>query len=236
MAISVQVRFPQVKILIRPILFILLLLPLSGQAQFLEGVEYKRIDPHPVETGAKVEVREFFWYGCGHCYALEPHLEKWLKTLPKNVQFIRTPGTSPNWLAHAQAYYAFEALGAVDKLHKPFFDAVQAARQTAPPNTLPFSDENSIAEFVVRHGVDAGKFREAYRSFDVGRKLGRAKQLNGDYEMRFPRSLLPFSVPVLFVDGKYMTNATIAGGHDKIPQVLDFLIKKAAAERSAPKK
>lgn len=214
--------------LVRPALFALLLLPLSGQAQFLEGVEYTHINPHPVETGAKIEVREFFWYGCPHCYALEPHLDQWLKTLPKNVRFIRTPGVSPDWLAHAQAYYAFEALGALDKLHKPFFDAVQAARQTAPPPSIPFSDENSIAEFVARHGVNAGKFREAYRSFDVGRKLGQAKQLNGDYRVQ--------TVPILFVDGKYMTNANIAGGHDRVLKVLDFLIKQAVAERSASKK
>lgn len=228
MTIFVQTRFPKMNAFIRPALLALLLLPISGQAQFLEGVEYMRIDPHPVETGAKVEVREFFWYGCGHCYALEPHLEKWLKTVPKNAQFIRTPGVSPDWLGHAQAYYAFEALALVDKLHKPFFDAVQAARQTALPNTMPLSDENSIAEFATRHGVDAGKFRETYRSFDVGRKLGQAKRLNVEYQVR--------TVPVLFVDGKYMTNANIAGGHDKVPQVLDFLIKQAAAERSAPKK
>jgi thiol:disulfide interchange protein DsbA len=228
MAIFAQAGFPQMKALIRPALFALLLLPLSGQAQFLEGVEYTRLNPQPVETGAKVEVREFFWYGCGHCYALEPHLDSWLKTLPKNVQFIRTPGVSPEWLAHAQAYYAFETLGLVNKLHKPFFDAVQAARQTALPNMVPFSDEDSIAAFVTRHGVDAVKFREVYRSFDVGRKVGTAKRLNGAYQVR--------SVPILFVDGKYMTNANIAGGHDKVPKVLDFLIKQAAAERSVPKK
>ena len=70
--------------LIRPALFVLLLLPFTGQAQILEGVEYTRVAPQPVETGSKVEVREFFGYGCPHCYTLEPSLDRWLKTLPKN--------------------------------------------------------------------------------------------------------------------------------------------------------
>lgn len=210
--------------------FLLLFFALSApaQAQFLEGVEYVQLkNPQPVETGAKIEVREFFWYGCGHCYALEPYLERWHKSLPKNVTFIRTPGASPNWIAHAQAYYAFEALGALDKLHKPFFDAVQTARQTAPPNVIPLSDENSLAAFVTRQGLDAAKFREAFRSFDVNGKVGRARVLNSAYQVS--------SVPALFVDGKYMTNANIAGGHPQVTAVLDFLIKKAAAERSASK-
>ena len=69
----------------------LLFLPLTGQAQFLEGVEYARVNPQPVETGNKVEVREFFWYGCPHCFSLEPSVAKWLKTMPRNAQFVRTP-------------------------------------------------------------------------------------------------------------------------------------------------
>jgi thiol:disulfide interchange protein DsbA len=209
------------------VLFALLGVPAVAGAQFLEDVEYKRIPAQPVETGAKIEVREFFWYGCGHCYALEPHLEKWLKNLPKNVRFIRTPGVSPNWLAHAQAYYSFEMLGVVDRLHRPFFDAVQTARQTAVPNSMPLADEDSVAAFVARHGVDAGKFREVFRSFDVGRKLGHARRLNSSYQVT--------SVPTLFVDGKYMTDSNIAGGYDRVPAVLDFLIKKAAAERAGRK-
>lgn len=203
-------------------------LPWALQAEPLEGVEYVRLaQPQPVSTGTRIEVREFFWYGCGHCYALEPHLEKWLKHLPKNVAFVRTPGMAPNWVAHAQAYYAFESLGAVDRLHRAFFDAVQNARRTATPQAMPLSDEDSIAKFVAQHGVDAGKFREAFGSFDVGRKLGQARQLNNDYRVE--------SVPTLFVDGRYMTNANIAGGYDKVPEVLNFLIRKAAGERGSRK-
>lgn len=210
----------------RYILSFLVLFSLSGvlPAEPLEGVEYVRLaQPQPVESGAKIEVREFFWYGCGHCYALEPYLEKWHKTLPPNVAFVRTPGVSPNWQVHAQAYYTFETLGVLDRLHRPFFDAMQMARRTGLPQAMPYTDEDSIAAFAAQHGVDAEKFREAFRSFDVGRKLGHARRMNSAYQVD--------SVPTLFVDGRYMTNANIAGGYDKVPEVLDFLIKKVAAER-----
>src|SRR5437868_1723218 len=77
--------------------------------------------PQPVETGDKIEVREFFWYGCPHCYALEPALAAYVKKLPSNVRFVRTPGVASSWLIHAQAYYTFESLGVTERLHGPFF-------------------------------------------------------------------------------------------------------------------
>ena len=222
MAISVQARFPQVKTLIRPILLVLLLLPLSGQAQFLEGVEYVRISPQLVETGAKVEVREFFWYGCSHCFSLEPTLSKWLKTMPKNVQFVRTPGIfNERWAVHARAYYAFETLGITGKMHGALFHALHADKR-------PLNDAESLAAFVAEKGGDRKAFLDAYNSFGMQASLNRANQAARVYNIE--------SVPTLIVDGKYMTNANIAGGFDRVMQVVDFLVKQAAAERVAPKK
>jgi len=208
--------------LIRLVLFALLFLPLSGQAQFLEGVEYTRVAPQPVETGRKIEVREFFWYGCSHCYALEPSLEKWLKNLPKNAQFVRTPAVfNEQWAVHARAYYAFEALGITAKMHYPLFHALHAEKR-------PLNTADSLAALVAEKGGDRTAFLDAYNSFGMQANLNRALQAARAYNIE--------SVPTLIVDGKYMTSANIAGGYDKVPQVLDFLIKKAAAERSAPKK
>ena len=208
--------------LIRPALLVLLLLPFSGQAQFLEGVEYTRINPQPVETGSKIEVREFFWYGCSHCFALEPSLEKWLKTLPKNAQFVRTPALfNEQWAVHARAYYAFEVLGITAKMHYPLFQAIHGEKR-------PLNNADSLAAFVAEKGGDRTAFLDAYNSFGMQASLNRALQAARAYRIE--------SVPTLIVDGKYMTNSNIAGGHDKVPKVLDFLIKKAAAERSAAKK
>jgi len=210
------------RLLIRPALFVLLLLPLIGQAQFLEGVEYTRVSPQPVETGAKVEVREFFWYGCPHCFALEPSLGKWLKTMPKNAQFVRTPAVfNETWAAHARAYYAFEALGITEKMHGALFYALHAEKR-------PLNTADSLAAFVAEKGGDRKAFLDAYNSFGMQANLNRALQAARAFNIE--------SVPTLIVDGKFMTSANIAGGYDKVPQVLDFLIKKAAAERTAPKK
>ncbi len=203
-------------------LFALLLLPLAGQAQFLEGVEYTRVSPQPVETGKKIEVREFFWYGCPHCYSLEPSVEKWLKTMPKNAQFVRTPAVfNEQWAVHARAYYAFETLGITAKMHEPLFQALHVDKRR-------LFDAESIAAFVAEKGGNRQAFLDAYNSFGMQANLNRATQAGRAYNIE--------SVPTLIVDGKYMTNANIAGGYDRVMQVVDFLVKKAAAERSAPKK
>ena len=195
-------------------LFALLLLPLAGQAQFLEGVEYTRLAPQPVETGSKVEVREFFGYSCPHCFSLEPAIEKWLKTMPKNAQYVRTPAVfNERWAVHARAYYAFETLGITAKMHYALFHALHA---------------DSIAAFVAEKGGDRAAFLDAYNSFGMQASLNRALLSARAYNID--------SVPTLIVDGKYMTNATLAGGYDRLMQVVDFLVKKSATERSAPKK
>ncbi len=186
---------------------------------YLEGVEYVRLDQiQPVETGDRIEVREVFWYGCPHCYVLEPALAKWLKTLPANARFVRMPGAPwhPTFEPHARAYYAFEAMGLVDKLHKPLFDAIHAKGQ-------PLGDETSIGLFVAGPGVKEADFRKAYNSFGVGVKVRNAKQYAERAGIR--------SVPMLVVDGRYITSATHAGTHEDALKVVDYLIRKVAAER-----
>ena len=200
-------------------LAMLMLFPVLARAEFTEGRQYMQVPfPTPVETGNKVEVRELFWYGCSHCYALEPGLTRWLKKLPANAQFVRTPATAaPHWQIHAQTYYTFEALGALEKLHGAFFKAAQEQ-----PSAV--NDEKGIADFVARHGIDRNKFTEAFNSFGVRLKLEKAKQVNQDLNIN--------SVPTLVVDGKYLTSAAMAGGEEPLFKLLDQLIGKAAKERN----
>lgn len=147
---------------------------------------------------------------------LEPALANWLKKLPANAQFVRTPGTAPRWVIHGQAYYAFEALGVLEKLHGPFFKAMQ-------DKPAAFNDEKAITDFAVSQGVDRKKFGEAFNSFGVRLKLEKAKQLNQDLNIS--------SVPTFVVDGKYLTTAAMAGGEEQMLKLLDELIGKAAKER-----
>ena len=200
-------------------LAVLMLFPVLARAEFTEGRQYMQLPfPTAVETGNKVEVREIFWYGCSHCYVLEPGLTRWLKKLPANVQFVRTPATAaPHWQIHAQTYYTFDALGTLEKLHDVFFKAVQEQ-----PGAL--KDEKGIADFVARHGIDRKKFTEAFNSFGVRLKLEKAKQVNQDLNIN--------SVPTLVVDGIYITSAAMAGGEEAMFKLLDQLISKAAKERN----
>jgi thiol:disulfide interchange protein DsbA len=204
----------------RLLLALALIVPLPGTALAIqEGKQFLELPfPQPVETGAKIEVREFFWYGCPHCYTLEPALNQWVKKLPGGVQLVRTPGMAPRWVVHAQTFYALETLNALDKVHGPLFHAIHEERQ-------PLNDEASITDFVVRHGVDREQFRSAFRSFGVRMKLERAKQLNADFVVS--------SVPMFAVDGKYVTSQTMAGGSEQaLFQVLDQLIARARRERA----
>jgi thiol:disulfide interchange protein DsbA len=192
---------------------------------FEPGRHYTELPfPQPVETGDKIELREFFWYGCPHCYVLEPALNAYVRKLPANVKFVRTPGVAPSWLMHAQTFYTFEVLGVSAKLHAPFFDAWHAKGQR-------LNDEAGIAAFAAQHGVDQAKFRETFNSFAVRTRLERAKHLNVAFMVD--------SVPMLAVDGRYLTSPVMAGGAERdeakraeaTMKVVDFLVQKAARER-----
>jgi thiol:disulfide interchange protein DsbA len=215
------------------ILVLLSALP-AAAAPYVENRHYFELAlPQPTETGNKVEVREFFWYGCPHCWELEPALEKWLKTLPKNALFVRTPGVGGVWRVHAQAYYAFEALGVLNKLHVPFFQALQEEQRKPTfdreqPLRNPLYNENSIADFVARRGVDRKAFVETFRSFGVRVKLDKALQMNAEAGIS--------SVPTFLVDGRYLTSPSMAGGNAQMFKVIEFLVQKVARERKSGKK
>ncbi len=200
-------------------LMAMMLFPALAHAEkFEEGRSYMTVPfPTQVVTGKKVEVREFFWYGCPHCYVLEPALQRWLKKLPRNAEFVRTPGlASPAWRVDGQAYYTFKVLGVEEKLHNAFFKAAQESQGK-------INNPDDVANFAAGHGIDRKKFMDAFNSFGVHLDLDKATQLNQDLNID--------SVPTFVVDGKYRTSPSMAGGEDKFFQLLDYLIEKAAKER-----
>lgn len=197
-------------------------LPAAGAAEFTAAVHYQELfQAQPVETGDKIEVRELFWYGCPHCYDLEPHLDKWLKTMPPNAAFVRMPAVlRDSWSPGARAYYAFAALGALSKLHGTFFKAIHGQKRK---NLV--SSPEAIADFAAENGVDRQKFLDAYNSFAIDSKARQAAAMVGRYEAD--------GVPTIVVDGRYRTSPSMAGGHERLGEIIDFLIRKAAAERTA---
>jgi thiol:disulfide interchange protein DsbA len=187
----------------------------TALAQLTPGKEYGILNPaQPTEGGGKVEVTEFFWYGCGHCYTLEPHLEKWAASAPKDVVFRRVPAIpSESWAQTAVIFYALEAMGELDKYHRKVFDAIH--KDNVNLNNRRFRDE-----WLARQGVNLAKFLEVEKSFSVVTKLNRAKQLTAAYKVD--------GVPMLFVNGKYVTSSTHAGGDpSKVMAIVDQLIAMA---------
>ncbi|CAG7857652.1 hypothetical protein MCAMS1_02557 [biofilm metagenome] len=167
--------------------------------------------PQPTANPAKVEVIEFFWYGCPHCFSFEPSLKAWLKTKPENVDFIRIPAVfNEQWGKHAKAYFTAEALGVVDKVHSDLFDGVQAKK--------PLETEDDLAKFFAEHGVKEADFRETYNSFMVDAKMRQAPEIAGKYGID--------GVPAIIVNGKYKTTGSLAGSQEKMIDVINELIKK----------
>ena len=193
------------------------LMPMMAWAEYSEGVEYIVVAQQPVETGDKIEVREFFWYGCPHCFHLEPVLREWRKTMSSKAKFVRTPAVFRNtWEAHARAYYAYEVLGVSDKMDTPMFSAIHDKNR-------PLDDEKSITAFAVEQGMDEKRFRDAYNSFGMAASLKHSIDLQQRYNIS--------SVPTMVVDGKYITSASLTNGQEELMKVLDFLIDKSAKER-----
>jgi thiol:disulfide interchange protein DsbA len=209
--------------LLASLIVVSLLLPASVSAQhpqdefFLEGAQYRVLSP-PIPARApegKVEVVELFWYRCPHCYHLEPYLEQWLANKPEAASFVRVPALlNPHWVVQARAYYAAELLGAVDRTHVPLFKAIHEKKQA-------LNDVDSLAAFYAAHGVDEQKFRDAFNSFEVHTKLRQAAQ--------YKRNDIT-GVPAMIVGGKYLVTATMAGGHPEMLKVVDYLVRREAAE------
>ena len=198
-----------------PIRYLLLMLlacalPLTANAAdpppFQEGKDYVRLPtPVPPATPDKVEVVEMFWYGCPHCYELEPVTQEWLKRKPENVTFTRIPvAFGASWESGARAYYAAEALGVLDKLHQLLFDAFHQRRK--------LNTEDELAAFFAEHGVDQEAFRKAYTSFQTETQLRRGNQLAQRYGVK--------GVPAVIVNGQYDVRSP------RVFEVVDFLIAR----------
>lgn len=176
--------------------------------------------PLPTDAQGKIEVLEFFWYECPHCYELEPVLEKWIARLPKDVEFRRIPATfNERWNISARVFYTLESMGLLQKLHKPLFDAIHKDR-------LRVTDERQLTDWLQRQGVDIAKFQAAYRSFAVESKLKRTQQLVAASKID--------GVPALLIDGRYLVAAGgVVGTHERMTQIADALIEQSRKSLAA---
>ena len=207
--------------------FFALALSSGASAQLAPGKDYQLINPaQPTSSGAKVEVIEFFYYGCPGCNSLQTPLKAWLKNKPVDVEFRRAPVVFQDaWLPLTTAYYAFDAMGVVDKLHYELFSAIHEQRVLSDKGLL--RDQKPLFDWVAKQGVDRQKFVDVYNSFGVRSRTNRSIELPGNYHVT--------STPTLVVDGRYLTTPAMVGSYERFFQVLDQVIAMARKERAAKK-
>lgn len=184
----------------------------ATSAKFKEGTNYQKIVPaQPTSVAAgKVEVAEIFWYGCGHCFALDPAIESWRsKGKPAYVEFVRIPAMwNDSTRLHARVFYTAELLGKLDQLHTLIFREIHVTGNQL--NTL-----DKISAFFQQHGVSKDEFTKAFSSFAVESKLQRADLMNRRYRIN--------SVPTVIVNGKYSTDVSAAGSESQLFSVIEEL-------------
>lgn len=194
-----------------------LLLPASVLAQGapVEGKDYLKLSQRqPTQDPKRLEVVEFFWYGCPHCHSFEPALNAWVEKLPPEVNFRRLPVAFREvpFVLHQKLYFAMEALGLVDQLHSKVFTAMHIERN-------PLNTSEAIGNFVAKHGVDKTKFLDAMNSFGVQGKAKQAAALSAGYRID--------GTPALGIDGRYTTSGSMAGSNERALAVTDYLMAQS---------
>jgi thiol:disulfide interchange protein DsbA len=191
-------------------------MPLWAHAQGapVEGRDYARLaQPLAMPSTGKIEVVEFFGYWCPHCNAFEPSLDAWARKLPADVAFHRVPvAFSAPQEPYAKIFFALEAMGQVDAMHRKVFSAIHVQHQR-------LEKESEIQAFVAANGIDGAKFIETFKSFTVASKFKQARQLADAYRID--------GVPTLGIHGRYFTSPSLAGGHEQALRVTDYLIQRA---------
>jgi len=191
----------------------------AQNSEFVLGTHYQRLSPtQPTSSSPdQVEVAEIFWYGCPHCYTFDPYLENWKETLAEDVNFIRIPAVWNNVLqTHAKVYFTAELLDVIDEVHTPIFREIHVNR-----NML--TETNALVDFFAQYGVMPDEFNQTFESFAVFTRMQRADELSRRYRIS--------SVPTVVVNGKYVTNATMAGDYPDLLRLVDELVAIERAEQ-----
>ena len=180
----------------------------------------KTLQAISTDSPNKIEVTEVFWYGCIHCYHMDPLLNAWVKKLPADVVFKRIPGLpQPAWAPMAKAFYAMDDLKLSDKLHTALFDAIHKEKTLDPTNELA-----AIDWMTKKSGLDKSKVEAAFKSFSMNNKLNQAAQ--------FFRATGATGVPSFIINGQFITSSTMAGGNEQALKTVDYIVANIRADKA----
>jgi thiol:disulfide interchange protein DsbA len=187
------------------------------------GIDYNELrPPQPTESASKIEVMEFFWYGCPHCASFEPDLSAWRKRLAADVVYRRNPvAFSDAQTPHSRIYYALETLGKTDALHTRVFTEIVGNRK-------PLVKPDDIADFMAGNGIDRKQWLDTFNSFTVATRASRAAQVWRAYKVD--------GTPTVGIDGRFTTSPSQANGRAECIRVMDFLIDRIRAEKGGAAK
>ena len=203
------------------LMILILFSTLSLAVEPMPGVNFKTTkNTISTESKNKIEVIELFWYGCIHCYNMDPYLDKWADSLPKDVTFKRVPAIPrKDWVESAKAYYALETLGIVNKLHEKLFDAIHKEK------LFKHNDTKALINWITLNGkLDKKKVESAFNSFSMKAKLSRSYKIF--------KAAGATGVPTMIIDGKYFTSSTMAGGEQNAIDIMNFIIKNVRKDKA----
>lgn len=190
----------------------------AAYADIVEGKDYTVLaKPQPTEDSSKIEVLEFFWYGCPHCYSLHPQLKTWLANIPADVNFQYVPAIlRPTWVPAAKIFYAIEAMGIAGTLHDKVYDAIHRDK-------IDLNNESVLFDWIEKQGIDRKKFENTYQSFAVQNQVSRSTQMSRQYQLN--------GVPTLIINGKYLTIGRKGGSPQDTIKTLEALLEKVRKEK-----
>ena len=189
------------------------------RAEPIAGRDYTVLEPsRPAAAGERVEVIEFFYYGCPVCYEAQPHIARWLLAAGNSVELKRVPAVSTDaWATFARIFYALDSTGLLARLHWPVYDNHQFDGRR-------LNEEKNLLDWLQSNGVDAARFKQALDSEEVTTRVETARKMLDTYNIR--------GVPTLIVDGRYVTSARLAGGVKEMMDVVEYLVARAREEHA----
>lgn len=205
--------------LARGLLGVLLLAASATRSEPMEDVDYVRIDSRPVQArDARIEVIEFFYYGCGACHRFDLLLREWLKQIPADVDFRRVPALRrTDWIPLARLYFALEALNALPRLHGEVYRAIHELG-------MGLQTRAEAVEWAQSRQLDERKFEDLLMSDSVLLSVQQAHDATIEYGIR--------ATPSLVVDGRYLTSGALLGDVQQLLRVLDELVEMARRRRA----